>query len=433
LQQGRDWRACPASSFSWQSPDVDRQMLGTAMGPGYGLSQKESELLYKTHRQFLRSVLLMRSALLLGLAVSLIQALNTGCATSAPVTVRRDRFNFNDAGAESTKEQILLNIVRLRYGEPIYFVDIGSMLSHYALSTGGSYANYTSDLNVWNNPGLRAVYNMRGEPVPGSHTWGANLEYTDSPTITYTPLTGEEFARRVMAPIPPTTIIYLSKSGWSIDRLLECCVQQINDVGNSPIHEMRQAAAPDTARFRRLAGLLKKVQDMGYLRMGVESDAGQGETYLYMQPLSGELKSAEHELRTLLDLPAEGPTRLKLTSSDVRTQPNEVAMRTRSLLATMYALAQAIPVPAEHRRTHQASDRSSQDAEEDDSRWLRVEYSRLPQVDPFAQVFHNGYWFYIDKSDWSSKRTFSLLTYLFSLQSTATAQASPVITVPAGR
>src|SRR5512140_2232827 len=101
--------------------------------------------------------------------------LAAGCATSGPVTVRRDRFNFNDAGAESTKEQILLNIVRLRYGEPIYFVDIGSMLSHYELSAGGRYSRYKSDLNVWNNPALRAVYGMRGEPVPGSDTWEANL------------------------------------------------------------------------------------------------------------------------------------------------------------------------------------------------------------------------------------------------------------------
>jgi hypothetical protein len=390
-------------------------------------------MLSKTKKQFPRSVPLMRWALLLGFAMPLIQGLTAGCATSAPVTVRRDRFNFNDAGAESTKEQILLNIVRLRYGEPIYFVDIGSMLSHYALGAGGSYSNYTSDLNVWNNPSLRAVYNMRGEPVPGSHTWGANLDYTDSPTITYTPLTGEEFAKRVMAPIPPTTIIYLSKSGWSVDRILECCVQQINDLTNAPIHEVTKAEPPDTSRFWRLAELLKKAQDEGHLRLGVEQQAGLSETYIYMAPLPDDLESEAKELKDLLGLPADASRKIRLTESDVRTEPNEIAMQTRSLLATMYALAQAIPLPAEHIRARQGSDNSSDEAKESDPRWLRVEFSRLPQVDPFAQVFYNGYWFYIDKSDWSSKRTFALLTYLFSLQSTATAQASPVITVPAGR
>ncbi|HVP10635.1 MAG TPA: hypothetical protein VMV94_05535 [Phycisphaerae bacterium] len=366
-------------------------------------------------------------------ALVLFESLAGGCATSAPVTVRRDRFNFNDAGAESAKEQILLNIVRLRYGEPIYFVDIGSMLSHYALTAAGSYSNYTSDLNVWNNPGLRAVYNMRGEPVPGSHTWGANLEYTDSPTITYTPLTGEEFSNRVMAPIPPTTIIYLSKSGWSIDRLLECCVQQINDVGNTPIHELKEAEPPDISRFRRLAELLKKAQDSGALRLGVEYNAGQSATYLYLSPVPQEMAGEAAEVRSLLGLPEGAANRIRLSAGDTRTEPNEVAMQTRSVLATMYALAQAIPVPAEHLRNRQVSDRLPADGEEAAPKWLRVEYSHLPQVDPFAQVFYNGYWFYIDKSDWSSKRTFALLTYLFSLQATTKGQAEPLLTVPAGR
>jgi hypothetical protein len=108
-------------------------------------------------------------------------------------------------------------------------------------------------------------------------------------------------------------------------------------------------------------------------------------------------------------------------------------MQTRSLYAAMYALAQRIPVPVEHVRDHQAATRPSADAMESASPWLCVEHSRLPQVDPFAQVFYNGYWFYIDKSDWSSKRTFALLTYLFSLQSTAKEQTAPLLTVPAGR
>jgi len=372
----------------------------------------------------------MSGARRIALAASLLAA---GCATSAPLTVRHDRFNFNDAGAESTKEQILLNIVRLRYGEPIYFVDIGSMLSHYELNAGASYSRYRSDLNVWNNPTLRALYNMRGEPVPGSNTWDANLSYSDSPTITYTPLTGEEFANRVMTPIPPTTIIYLSQSGWSIDRILETCVQQINDIGNAPIHELAQAASPDISRFRRLAELMKRAQDGGYLRFSIEVVADQSATYLYLPPVPARLESEAREIRELLGLSSEPAQKLRLTGHALRLEPNEVAMQTRSLYGCMYALAQGVSVPAEHVRSHQTSTRPSPTDEEDASRWLRVQHSRLPQVDPFAQVLYNGHWFYIDKSDWSSKRTIALLTYMFSLQSTAKGQGAPVLTVPAGR
>lgn len=367
---------------------------------------------------------------LIVLAVSLLV---TGCATSGPVTVRRDRFNFNDAGAESTKEQILLNIVRLRYGEPIYFVDIGSMLSHYTLSAGGHYSQYKSDLDVWDNPTLRGIFGMRGEPVPGSNTWGVNLDYADSPTITYTPVTGEEFTTRVMAPIPPMTIIYLSQSGWSIDRLLDCCVQQINDLPNVPIHEVRQAEEPDAGRFQRLAELLKKAQDAGYLRFGVEDEADQSATYLYVPSIPTEWEQEQKEIMKLLGLSEEAAKKIKLTENAVRRDKDEVAMQTRSLLATMYALSQEIVVPSEHLHDGQVSTRPSAWQQDKAPNWLCVEHSRLPQVNPFAQVFYNGYWFYIDKSDWSSKRTFSMLTYLFSLQSTASGQAGPLITVPAGK
>jgi hypothetical protein len=374
-----------------------------------------------------------RAVLVLWLAIGGAFVTCAGCATSGPVTVRRDRFNFNEAGAESTKEQILLNIVRLRYGEPIYFIDIGSMLSHYSIDAGGRVSGYKSELDVWNSPTLRALYGMRGEPVPGSHAWDANLAYSDSPTISYTPLTGEEFSRRVMAPIPPATIIYLSQSGWSIDRLLECCVQQINDVGNSPIHEVAQTEAPDAGRFQRLADLLKKAQDAGFLRCSVEAVADQNMTYLVLPPVPPGWEREAKELRGLLDLPGETPGKFRLTSGAVRREPNEIAMQTRSLLAAMYALAQGIDVPSEHVRASQVSSRPSAAEQDSDSQWLCIRHSHLPQVDPFAQVLYNGYWFYIDKSDWSSKRTFALLTYLFSLQSTAQAQMAPVITVPAGR
>ena len=66
----------------------------------------------------------------------LLAVLVSGCSTVGPMTVTSDRFNYNVAGAKSNKEQMLLNLVRLRYGEPIYWLEIGSMLSQYTFQTG---------------------------------------------------------------------------------------------------------------------------------------------------------------------------------------------------------------------------------------------------------------------------------------------------------
>jgi hypothetical protein len=356
-----------------------------------------------------------------------------GCATTGPVTVRRDRFNFNAEGAESTKEQILLNIVRLRYGEPFYFVDIGSMLSHYTLAAGGNVGGWRNNIDVWENPALRAIYGIESDPN-AQRSWEANLNFSDSPTITYTPLTGEEFAKRVMAPIPYTTIFYLAQSGWSVDRIFECCVQQINDLSNAPIHDVRAEAAVDTSGFQRLAELLKAIQDKGQLRFSVEMQASQEATYLY-RPKTGidKVREESEEINRLLGLPDSNESRIKVIESTAQREPNELAIQTRSLLATMYALALNIDVPDEHVNSREVSTRPSDVSSPSGPRWLNVHYGRLPRPDAFAQVFYNGYWFYIDKSDWTSKRTFAMVTYLLSLQATGKgAQTLPVVTVSAG-
>ena len=75
----------------------------------------------------------------------------------------------------------------------------------------------------------------------------------------------------------------------------------------------------------------------------------------------------------------------------------------------------------------------AEDDEDDDGAWLHVQHSRLPASNVFAQIHYNGFWFYIPNSDWRTKRTFSLLTYLFSLQASETsADKAPTITIPAG-
>jgi hypothetical protein len=194
------------------------------------------------------------------LLLALSGATQGGCTTLGPVTIRSDRFNYNQAGAESAKEQMLLNIVRLRYGEPLYFLEIGSMLSQFRLETGGTVSGFHNNLHGSFGPAVRAANKITNERPTDQTEAGANLSYSDSPTITYRPLQGEEFSKRVMAPIPPSVLIFLAQSGWSVDRLFGCCAQQINGVSNRLLHDS-EAAEPDTKEFSRLLFLIKKIQD----------------------------------------------------------------------------------------------------------------------------------------------------------------------------
>jgi hypothetical protein len=112
----------------------------------------------------------------------------SGCASIGPATVTRDRFDYTGAVAESWKTQMLLNLVKLRYGDTPVFLDVGQIVSGYTVQS-----MFTAGGNIFSTSGV----------VPGvpnsSVTLGAQGQYTDRPTITYAPLSGERFARSLAA------------------------------------------------------------------------------------------------------------------------------------------------------------------------------------------------------------------------------------------
>ncbi len=374
---------------------------------------------------------LYRGAMLIvgfvALAVSLLAG---GCSTTGPAAIRGDRFNYNQAGAQSTKEQLLLNIVRLRYGEPIYVLEIGSMISSHTLVANGSFSGWWNNINELENPALMAIYGNDKHPSE-QRSWGASLGYTDSPTITYMPVQGEKFANRMMTAIPQTTVFELCESGWGMDQLLECCVQRVNGIANSSIAGVRDSSRPQDPRFRRVAALLRAVQDAGLLVFAVEALPGGNETvFLRSVPDLRGMEEERRELKELLGY-SDGITKLKLVPAPFKLGPDELAMQTRSLLGVMWALSRGVEVPGEHIARGWTDDYRRQGEDDDDqAKWLQVRCGVLPRHDAFVQVFYKGHWFFIDESDASSKRTFTLLDYLFSLQQTEKGQDLPVLTVP---
>ena len=139
----------------------------------------------------------------------------SGCAGIGPTTVSRDRFDYTAAISDSWKRQMLFNMVRIRYGDAPVFLDVSSVISQYQIA-GQISVGATFNNNPWS----------------ASEFLGATGNYVDRPTITYTPIIGDKFARNLMSPIPPPAILSLMQAGYPVDLIFRLLVQEINGIRN---------------------------------------------------------------------------------------------------------------------------------------------------------------------------------------------------------
>ena len=153
----------------------------------------------------------------------------TGCRNLGPSTVPHDRFEYNGALAESWKAQMLLNLVKIRYNDAPVFLDVGEVVAGYSMS--GS-VNASASIPTIKGP-------LGAGTTTGNYNLGGAATYNIAPTIIYTPLKGEKFARAMMQPIPPAAIMGLTQAGNPVDLVFRLAVQSINGLDNRrsfPLH-----------------------------------------------------------------------------------------------------------------------------------------------------------------------------------------------------
>ena len=201
-------------------------------------------------------------ALLVALAVP-------GCTGIGPGTVGRDRLSYTGAVAESWKTQMLLNIVKLRYGDTPVFLDVGQIVSGYTVESTLS-AVATANLYTWSVP--------HPNFPEASASLGAQGRFQDRPTVTYAPLAGERFARSMMTPLRPVSVLSLIQGGYPVDLVLRLVVNTINGVDNRFGGDARARAADP--EFYTLLGALRRIQLSGTMGMRVHRTPDQEATLL---------------------------------------------------------------------------------------------------------------------------------------------------------
>jgi len=73
-----------------------------------------------------RPCIASRTAGVVGLVATLVA---TGCTSVGPGTIQRDRPAYGQSLAESWKDQMLLNVVKLRYADVPVFLDVATVIT----------------------------------------------------------------------------------------------------------------------------------------------------------------------------------------------------------------------------------------------------------------------------------------------------------------
>lgn len=343
---------------------------------------------------------------------------SAGCKSVGPKTIARDRFDYSTSISESWKRQTLLNIVKLRYLDPPIFVDVGQIVSGYSLELG---------LNAGGS--LPETTAMGGN----SAVLGGSAKFTDRPTITYTPLTGDKFVRALMTPLRPESVFSTIEAGWPADAILFLTTKRLNRLRNQEASAGGITKADP--RFLRVLTLLRQIQDADAVTIRVEDDPRSRQSVLMVlrsKEISESALADCRELRELLGLSADaGEFRLAFGAAPANDR--ELAVQTRSLLHILTLLAGQVEVPPEHVAQHLASPGIVEASQEGTPvvSLVRIRSGTKRPDAPYVTVPYRGHWFWIEDNDLKSKRTFAFMMMLFTLADSGGKETPPVITIPA--
>ena len=360
----------------------------------------------------------MRNLIFYLFATTVIMA--AGCHPTGPASVRTGRASYNIVIQQTNNEQLLLNLVRLRYRDTPYFLEVSSIATtfDFTASASGSALLPSSESNIYD--------------------LGTGLSFSEQPTVSYTPLQGEGFVTQLMSPVDLNTIILLYRSGWSVERIFQVCLQSINGVKNAP---SASGPTPDYVpkyeQFREVAGLLRQLQIQDVLEMGREPSVDPNNPIVKIRIADEARESSQVErLCVLLGL-ERGRTDYYLTAEAGSGGKDRIAVVPRSLMGSLFYVSQGVEVPPGDERAGRVTvTRDEQGGRFDWSQvvggLMAIHSSGQQPKYPYADVRYRGNWFYIDDSDLASKSTFSLLMQLFALQAGEIKSTAPVLTLPVG-
>ena len=332
------------------------------------------------------------------------------CGSIGPKTVDRDQLDYGRSVGDSWKNQMLTNLVRLRYVDMPVFVDVGQIVSGYSLET-----------QVKADVGFSSSFT--GGDAQGI---GAGSKFTDRPTITYMPKTGEAYLRSLLEPVEPRALLSLVLAGYSSELLFSWAVESINGLNNYSINGARARTADP--EFIEYVNLLQELQEAAAISFEFENEPGTGHDILMIfESLDHdeEILAKKKRAGQLLGLNPERD-RYYVRYAPYSTADDVLAIQTRSIIQMLAAMSGFIDVPPA-KSSHAAKGYELQPGV---TRPFHVRSGPDRPEETFSQIKYKGYWYWIENDDLLSKRVFTLMLFLTTLTNYAGEKNAPVLTIP---
>jgi hypothetical protein len=389
----------------------------------------------------------------------------TACGLG-PATMRFNRLDYNVTAQRSNSEQLLLNLVRMKYLETPLFMQVGTIASSfsYSVSAGASLATN-----------------------PATQQFPLGTAVSESPTVTYTPMDGQKYTQEILAEIDSQRFLMLFRANTNIEILLHCVLDRIGRLENqAPNRPMNLQKLQDFVTFCRLARQMQITRDLDILQVAPEDGAKEADkgkkdgkkkdkpkpkdtskdkekdkdneadkdknpSLLMVMRFPGSAQA--REMATLLGVPYR-PSRNKagqeilafrMVEGSLLEPPLggsqryvDLPVRMRSLREVLDYLGQGVEVPHEDRSFTAVGLVPSDGAAElvDPypyvKDYFRVRRSASKPEGAMVMVPYRDGWYYISDSDLGSKLVFSFLSTLLALQSGNPPAHAPLLTLPVG-
>lgn len=180
-----------------------------------------------------------------------------GCL--GPAAIRGTRLHYNQAYERTADQELLLNIVRMRYADGVVFMDLPAITSQFEASSNG---------------------------VGGSSSVAGEIGYLsgnffmrDAPTLSYAPRSGREYAKTLITPLKAEALINTSPGGNTRNFFLGV-VDGINGIRNAPLATSPHGCVmEDNQSYRFVVDSIMALQARGAieLRAATEEEFARGE------------------------------------------------------------------------------------------------------------------------------------------------------------